>query len=252
MSPQDSSGEANVCVAALPVLARHIESAREQAQQAVLGLNKHFIVIMQQLQEMAALAAAVHDGGSAAFDRIDQAFMSLTEAYADVAEQQTELARRGGGISEKLTALLVQARENASSEFVEQVEAVTADVFDLMDAQAKLSENTRAASGSGETRVDAALAPYGEALSKLAQYSDGMRAEVGECLMSLQFQDRLSQILCHVTASMQSLTQYLQRSAQPISESGQRFLEEMTRGYTTDEQHENHRKVLAASGYRDR
>ena len=239
-----SSSEANVCAAALPVLARQVETARSQAEHAVLVLNKHFISVMQQLQEMSALALAVHDGGSAAFDRIDEAFMQISEAQSATEAAQADIARRNGALAPELSGLLALARESGNAKLIETAESVATQLFDLMAAQESVAANSRAASRQSDQRVDAVLGPYGETLSKLAQYGDGMRGEIAECLMSLQFQDRISQILSHVTSSMDLLTQYLQRPQE--TEASRRFLDEMSSGYTTDEQHENHEMVQRA------
>lgn len=247
MSIQDSqaAGELSVCVAALPVLARHVNSARSQAAEAVGTLNRHFFTVMQQLQEMSALAAALHEGGAAAFDRIDQAFIALVDTQAGIMQAQADLAKRSGELAPLLSALLAHARATAAPSLIEQIEDVVTEVFGIIDAQERLSESAQSAGRSAETRVDAVLAPYGESLSKLAQYGDGMRAEISECLVQLQFQDRTAQILGHVTASMEQLTQYLRRPTLTVSESGRRFLQEMTRGYTTPEQHEDHQAAVA-------
>lgn len=248
MSSQEANSiaEANVCAAALPVLARQIETARSQAEHAVRVLNKHFISVMQQLQEMSALALAVHEGGSAAFNRIDDAFMAIAEAQSQTQQAQADVSRRCGALAPQLSGLLALARDGGQPKLIEAAEAVATQLFELIDAQERIAANARVASRQSDQRVDAVLAPYGETLSKLAQYGDGMRGEIAECLIHLQFQDRISQILAHVTSSMDLLTRYLHPPRN--TETSRRFLEEMSNGYTTDEQHADHEYVQRALG----
>lgn len=250
MTVRDSKtpGEAGVCAAALPVLARHISSARSQAEQAVRTLNQHFMAVMRQLQEMSSLAEALHQGGAAAFERIDAAFMTLAEAHAATSREQSQLAQRGAQLAPQLSAVLASARAAGTPELVTQLESVITEVFGLIDAHQQLAEAAAVSTQHTELRIDAVLAPYGESIYKLAQYGDSMRAEVGECMVHLQFQDRTSQILGHVTASMEQLTHYLQPVKQPVSESARSFLNHIWSGYTTAEQHENHCAVVGETG----
>jgi len=205
-------------------------------------LNKHFMSVMHQLQEMSSLAMALHEGGSAAFDRIDEAFLAIVEAQSVTQEAQADISRRCSALAPQLSGLLALSRESGQSKLIEAIETTATQLFELIDAQERIAAQSRTQNRKADQRVDAVLAPYGETLSKLAQYGDGMRGEISECLMHLQFQDRISQILSHVTASMQLLSKYLQHDPRG-TEASRRFLEEMSSGYTTDEQHADHEYV---------
>lgn len=239
-----NSAETHVCAAALPVLARQIETARAHAAEAVSTLNRHFMSVMQQLYEMSALAQAVHEGSAAAFDRIDEAALRLTETQAATGEDQADLARRCGALLPEISGLLALARDSGNSQMIAATESIAAQAFELMQAQDRAATVASAAGRESAQRMDIALAPFGEALSKLSQYGDGMRGEISECLVALQFQDRISQILGHATTSMDLLTQYL--SGPRDAQSGRRLFAEMRSGYTTDEQHADHDHVQQA------
>lgn len=249
MSAEESAlaAETQVCAAALPVLVRHIDTARAQAETAVLALNAHFMTAMKQLQEMSSLATAVHDGGAATFERIDEEFMVMSETQAALTRQYGDLAAKSAALAPALSGLLALARQVGTPPLVEKVEQIATVMFEVMEAHGKLNEDAKHSAQRIDRRVDAAMAPYGEALSKLAQYGDGMRAELGECLVQLQFQDRISQILGHAVSSMTLLGQYLAGAAPqcPLPQSCSEFLDQMSGGYTTEEQHRDHELALA-------
>lgn len=72
----------------------------------------------------------------------------------------------------------------------------------------------------------------------LREESDGVHGEISGILVSLQFQDRVSQILTHVEQDMGALAQRLDSGMERADT--QRWLEELKARYTTPEQHQNH------------
>ncbi|MBI5658916.1 MAG: chemotaxis protein [Nitrosomonadales bacterium] len=94
-----------------------------------------------------------------------------------------------------------------------------------------------------------------ESSGMLRRESEGIRAEISEMLVYLQFQDRVSQILAHVRDNLDGLHARLRQYAAersggsaPEIDAGA-WLDEMALGYTTAEQRRNHRddKAGAAS-----
>jgi hypothetical protein len=243
MSAQEKklSAEAAVCAAALPVFISHIETAHAQTNAAVRELNTSFAGMMRQLQEISAMAMAIHEGGAAAFERIDHEFVEMADAQSSLTTEYQDLARKTSDLTPLVSALLAAVRPGENSELTSAVETIATELYQVIEIHQRLGEQARAAGTRAETRVDAVLAPYGETLSKLAQCGDGMRGAMAECLMMLQFQDRVAQILTHTTSSMGLLAQYLQRGhALPEEKLRDKFFSEMESGYTTDEQRANH------------
>jgi methyl-accepting chemotaxis protein len=98
------------------------------------------------------------------------------------------------------------------------------------------------------------LTQSAERLASLAQRSNedsaGIRDEIGESIVQLQFQDRVSQILGQVVDSMQQLSLLCGTAApesQDAHEQAKSHVQRMTRSYTTDEQRRNHQGVTAAA-----
>jgi methyl-accepting chemotaxis protein len=83
------------------------------------------------------------------------------------------------------------------------------------------------------------LSRFGQVGSQLSKSSqllqsegEGIRNEISDVLVSLQFQDRTSQILTHVVKGMQDLHTQFGGDAEA--------LERMRGAYSTDEEHRNH------------
>ena len=88
----------------------------------------------------------------------------------------------------------------------------------------------------------------------LQQESAGIRDELSDVLVSLQFQDRVSQILAHVRNNMEKLHQHLQQYKQDKAASIpvkpldiKAWLAEMEALYATQEQVHTHRGVQAGA-----
>ncbi len=98
----------------------------------------------------------------------------------------------------------------------------------------------------GQLRLSAGQLVDGRATMR--QDSEAVGREIAEVLVSLQFQDRVSQVLGHIRDDLEKFSQHLQvrencravEEATPLLDS-KRWLDELARTYTTPEQHEIHR-----------
>ncbi|MCR5885119.1 methyl-accepting chemotaxis protein [Rhizobacter sp. J219] len=104
----------------------------------------------------------------------------------------------------------------------------------------------------GFRNVTAALA---ESADVLKRESLGIQAEVGEALVQLQFQDRVSQVMAHVRQSMEGLAPELERQGQDFERTGRlaafdvaAMLAELESTYAMAEERETHGSGAAASG----
>ncbi|RMR45220.1 Chemotaxis sensory transducer [Pseudomonas syringae pv. syringae] len=89
-----------------------------------------------------------------------------------------------------------------------------------------------------------------ESADLLKQESYGIRDEMTEVLVNLQFQDRVSQILAHVRDNIDSLHAHLLQASQSPDEAvaidARQWLARMESTYATDEQRRTHRGESAA------
>jgi len=84
----------------------------------------------------------------------------------------------------------------------------------------------------------------------LKQESYGIRDEMTEVLVNLQFQDRVSQILSHVRDNMHALHEHLLQASlapdQAVAVDARQWLARMEATYATDEQRRIHHGDAAA------
>jgi methyl-accepting chemotaxis protein len=101
------------------------------------------------------------------------------------------------------------------------------------------------------TNFESVTSGLRESSEILRHESDGIREEISDALVYLQFQDRISQILSHVCRNLDQLHEYIQRhfserergASTPIE--AERWIEEMALGYATAEQRSTHRGEAA-------
>lgn len=136
----------------------------------------------------------------------------------------------------------------------EKVEVIaTAMASALQSADQDAREDQAVVSGGEATIRDVLNGFHGasdqlaEAARNLLQESQGVADEVTQILVNMQFQDRVNQILHHVSGDMGNLADLFERRSNersqgrlPAPVDAAQWLEEMERGYTTLEQIQNH------------
>jgi methyl-accepting chemotaxis protein len=120
------------------------------------------------------------------------------------------------------------------------------------------SQNDAQAISRSQQAIHGVLARFGEVTTRLAGSSEmlqgesqGIRNEIAELLVALQFQDRVSQILNHVRGNLDRLHQHLDECDAAGRDKGgmdaQVWLNDMELHYAMTEQRANHRGTQAAS-----
>jgi methyl-accepting chemotaxis protein len=128
----------------------------------------------------------------------------------------------------------------------EMIDSVTKSMQDTLSQARTTSQRDMASVENAEnsingvlTRLQAVTVGMQESSELLQQESQGIRSEVQDILVALQFQDRVSQIMTSVTNNMEDCFAELQ---QALTSNGQqtieveRLLASMRRSYTTREQ----------------
>ena len=166
-----------------------------------------------------------------------------------------EAARAGeAGRGFAVVADEVRKLSNLSSETGKKmsgkVSVISHAISGVMHAADESARNDAESVGGSEGTIRTVLARFNgltarltESASIMQKESGGVREEIEGLLVSLQFQDRVSQILAHVRANIDSLADVIARDCGPSGESidiGQ-WLVEMEASYTTNEQRMNHR-----------
>jgi len=178
-----------------------------------------------------------------------------------------EAARAGeSGRGFAVVADEVRKLSNLSSDtgkkMAEKVNIINQAITAVIAVAERFSEEDTRSVAEAEKTIHKVLDNFKEVASGLSESSDmlrreseGIRVEISDTLVYLQFQDRVSQILTHVRDNLDGLHTRLKQYAAERSGGGSpaidanAWLNEMALGYTTAEQRINHRndKTGAAS-----
>ena len=210
--------------------ARHLEQINHLA-----GLNED---LSEMSHEVAAIASqtnllALNAAIEAAHAR------ELGKGFAVVAEEVRKLSERSGTTGNLITT---------------RIEAVNQVLLETLEsARAFQAQEDGIIEQAGIT-INQVIGRFGDAAGALSEATDLMEAangrvqvQVGETLVHLQFQDRISQILGTVIADMDKFMTRL--GGHPTTLDVDRWLEELAATYTTLEQGDIHqgRQVQASA-----
>lgn len=202
---------------------------------------------------------------------------AMAKDVGDIAKQTNLLAlnaaieaARAGDVGRGFAVVADQVRKLSSlsgdtgrriAETVETVNAAIAATLESSHRYAQEDENT--VNRSHEV-MQGVVRHFGAAVSQLSESSSALRdesksigAEIADVLVALQFQDRLSQVLGHVTADMDKLRDWLAEQEWRVADGGvpdgldaQAWLDDLARRYTVPEQQVVHEggKPRSAAG----
>ncbi|CAH0225403.1 Methyl-accepting chemotaxis protein McpC [Massilia sp. Bi118] len=224
---------------------------------------------LRSLLDMLASAAASKQQMVGKIEGLQQITAQLQEMAADVASiaWQTNLlalnaaieAARAGeaGRGFAVVANEVRTLSNRSADAGKHIAQQVGQISAAIDATCKAAgESMRAetcAVQASEAKIGGVLSSLRGVTDALVQSSDllqresaGIQAEVGDALVQLQFQDRVSQILSHVQQNIARLPSYLDEHARQSSEAMQpidarALLAELESTYAMAEEHSLHR-----------
>lgn len=154
----------------------------------------------------------------------------------------------------KLSALSGETGQQIA-QTVDTVNKAIADALLFSRQYAEQDENL--VNHSGEvienviTRFSGAATALSESTDALHQQNHEVAMEIADVLVALQFQDRVSQILGHVNGDIAKLHHNIDESGREIAQGksidAAAWLEELSRTYTTPEQHAVHHGSPAAA-----
>jgi len=208
-----------------------------QTRETLLGEVRGLRQVTQELKDMVAEVTAI------GFQTKLLAYNAAIEAahagddgrsFSVVAGEMRQLSMRSSDTVLKM------------SKKVGAINSALSGVFEDTERFAVQDSESESSAQSAIARVLARFSEVGSRLSKSSQLlqaeSEGIRNEISDVLVSLQFQDRTSQILSHVIKGMQDLHEQLGQGSQ--------LLEQLRRAYSTEEEHRIHELAQArfASG----
>lgn len=295
--------------AALPVVSRNVESAREKTREEITSLSARFSGLIEAL-DSALQAAGGRNSGADVGEIFDQSrsclgnvvgtMEELIEARSAVSRSVSELETHARELADMADAVVLIAEQtnilalNASIEAARAGEqgrgfaVVAQEVRDLSQRSGETGanmvrhirqvqraiENVRGTVDEADQResawMDDSRATISRVMSGLQQVtsditegsralavnSQQIRGEIEHILVSLQFQDRVSQILEQSIGTLGGLQTCIADSERAFAQQGavdsesiQAFIDAIPLSYTTEEQHRNH--YGTAEGFED-
>jgi methyl-accepting chemotaxis protein len=235
------------------------------------GSNGLVAVFARSEQELAAVVASQRAAMNSMTNMLekvqglDRFIEELQEMAADVAKiaAQTNLLALNAAIEaaragEMGRGFAVVAKEFQSGEtgrrIAEKVGVISAAIIDTCDAVRESVKQEGGEMLTAEATIGTVLTEFRSITDALLHSSTllkdesiGIKSEVGEALVQLQFQDRVSQIMSHVRTNIERLPQFLQQHRQQYALAGalqpldpQPLLAELKDSYVMADQHAIH------------
>jgi methyl-accepting chemotaxis protein len=285
-----------LCLRAMPVWAKQLETSRHAGDDAVVALSRLFGGTVKRLSNSvaasrSAVAEMSGDGGGVlgAIERSDADLRSVAETleavqatkdalleevkrYAkDLKEMsqtvqhialQTRLlsfnaaieAARAGEAGRSFAVVAAEMRElaglsaQAGTDMIRKVESIERIDHTLADMFKNTHGSDQSDAGS-IARADTAIRGVMERFKRLTTVltnvvdvmeteGEGVKREISDALVQLQFQDRVGQIVAHVAENCTALTQTLEQGGEaPLD--AERWMKDMSRDFSTEEEFQN-------------
>ena len=239
---EESAVELNAIIAAL----REALESKEELLQSVQTLARFTGALKEMAQEVGSIANQTN-------------LLALNAAIeaARVGEQG-----RGFAVVAAEVRNLSKLSAVTGRKISETVDTVSRSIGATLDLSRQFAEHDNAAIGGAEQSIERVLSKFQEAAGGLAessrvlrQESALMQGEICEVLVSLQFQDRVGQMLSLVQDDMEKLERHLGQRQQaraegtgPAAIDDSAWLADLARTYTMAEQHAVHSGTQPAAG----
>ncbi|MDH5378375.1 MAG: methyl-accepting chemotaxis protein [Gammaproteobacteria bacterium] len=233
----------------LSVLVKQLEQAMSSKHDLLEKLRQ----LQMHTEEMKEMATAV---GKVAEQTNLLALNAAIEAarageqgrgFSVVADEVRNLSQVSGQTGSEIVGRITQLSESMNA------------VLEAAERTRKDDESAQLQSGTSIIMVLDRFYRYAEGLegstSMLQENNKGIKSEIEDILVSLQFQDRVSQILYHVLEQMGDLASFLDKNLEakqvndackPLEVS--KWLGDMERSYTMAEERKNHSKEFGENG----
>jgi methyl-accepting chemotaxis protein len=134
---------------------------------------------------------------------------------------------RGFAVVAREVRMLSNMSGETGKRIAERVNLISEAIVQTSNAAGESMVNDAASMAASEAAIASVLADFKTVTDALVRSSNllkeesiGIKSEVGEALVQLQFQDRVSQIMSHVKHNIERLPDFLQRNLQEFESDG--------------------------------
>lgn len=233
------TGTIDAAQAELLALVSSLKSILE-AKSAMLAEVRNLAAFTDELKRMAVDVASIAGQTN---------LLALNAAIE--AARAGEQGRGFAVVADEVRKLSTQSGETGK-QISQKVETVAAAIGGTLAAAAELSSRDDAVVAEAEAVIHGVVSRFNDSAGalvgtagRLEEESDGVRAQVSQVLVDLQFQDRVSQILALIERDIGRLGERIGADRQAIAEGGRPqpidaggWLRQLESGYTTLEQHD--------------
>lgn len=210
-------------------------------------------VAIESLQEMSTSVANISD----------QTNLLALNASIEAA-RAGEYGRGFAVVAEEVRSLSLQSGETGKEmqDRIREIECSINETLSMVDEtsdqdEAVMNNASQTISGVLE-RLKSMTQTISGSAERMQTTSQDIRYEISDILVSLQFQDRMSQILCSVESTLERTCEQIETSVSETDEFGmhkaidvEMLIEELEKTYTTVEQQKNHDSDVAVDATED-
>ncbi|WP_409201617.1 methyl-accepting chemotaxis protein [Pseudomonas brassicacearum] len=242
LTGKSSGGAVQVLAQSESELVQVIDSlkATQASRDETLAQVRNLTAYTGELRTMAADVAAI------------AAQTNLLALNAAIEAARAGEAGRGFAVVADAVRSLSSKSSETGQQMSAKVDIINSAITQLVQAASSGADQDSHSVAGSEDSIQRVLERFKSVTGRLAESADllqqesfGIRDELTEVLVSLQFQDRVSQILSHVRDNIEDLHVHMQQASQSpdqaVSIDARQWLARMETTYATDEQRRNHR-----------